>query len=297
MSMMSSAPTAATAGLEAERARLKTELTPQLTVCVCLPLCLLWDTHIRHERDSVRNTPRFFPSLIRSCWSPFHPAMTQRMPNLHFKSEQRSSWPISHLIALHRHTHNTWFVSLAHNYILSLDSSFSTSLSLPLIYSVFAFLHSLLILSPSLTLWWQCPAVMRQGQRSESHLNTDATLRRPILSLRSALLYTPQPSCWMDESPWNIICSALIIQSTGTMFWVVVPQKRSIERKTTRLSLLRTLVVSVVSACVMDAWEVPVYLLIPGASAFEMFPPQFMAHQGTCHFHVLIPSRAKSSAP
>lgn len=61
---------------------------------------------------------------------------------------------------------------------------------------------SSLILSVSLSLWWRCPAVMRQGQRSEIHLNTDASLWRLILcSLCSALPCTPHPNWRLERFP------------------------------------------------------------------------------------------------
>lgn len=135
----------------------------------------------------------------------------------HGTEKNVSSMSISHSIALYIHTYNTWLVSLADNYIFSPDNSVFISLSLPLISSIF--------LSPSSPLWWQCPAVMRQGQRCEIHLNTDATLLRPILCLRSTLSCTPHPNWWMDRSPSNIYYLPCIVHSmdytsTGTMFWV-----------------------------------------------------------------------------
>ena len=52
-----------------------------------------------------------------------------------------------------------------------------------------------------------------------------------------------------------------------------MPLKKFKQRKTTCSLLLRTMAVVVVTVCVMSAREVPLCLLIPGASGFEMFPP------------------------
>lgn len=110
------------------------------------------------------------------------------------------SLSINHLIALY--THILHKVSLPHNYFLPPSNSLPLILSLShflcLEFSPSFSLHPLLILSLSLSLWWQCPAVMRQGQRSEIHLNTDATLWRPILSCRSTPPCAPHPNWWME---------------------------------------------------------------------------------------------------
>lgn len=75
-------------------------------------------------------------------------------------------------------------------------------------FSASHFLHlSLSILS--LSLWWQCPAVMKQGQKSEIHLNTDATLWGAIHTFCSTRPCTPHTDCWMDGCG-TFICSAFI---------------------------------------------------------------------------------------
>lgn len=87
---------------------------------------------------------------------------------------------------------------------------------------------SVLPVSPSL--WWQCPAVMRQGQRSEIHLNTDATLWRPIPSHCSAPPCMLHPNWWMDCSCENIYYLSCInhwvsYPFTGTMCFLNVLKK------------------------------------------------------------------------
>lgn len=178
--------------------------------------------------------------------------------------------------------------SLACNYFFFLVNSVCSSL--PLILSIFPsapFPHTLSI---SVSLWWQCPAVLKQGQMGEIHLNTDATLWRLILSLCST-------DEWTDHQV-PIICPALIILilhllAQGLVYFLTAHPKKFIERKNNLFFIVGNCGSFVVAECETRAWEVPVCLLIPGASAFEMFPPHFIAHQGSCHFHVLIPSRAK----